>query len=173
MQQDERGLQALSYIRYQAAKPREELRALIERTAADCARHLEGVSEAQAVFKPAAEEWSIAEVLRHFTPSVERVSHFAQRLAAGKAVQWEPRVGTLGYEGISFVEIREKLGQAWQACLAVLASAPASTDEETRVAHPFFGPLNWREWIAFQRIHALDHLQQIEAIKSDPRYPRA
>ena len=37
--------------------------------------------------------------------------------------------------------------------------------------HPIFGPLNLKEWIAFHRIHAFDHIQQIERLKADPAYP--
>jgi hypothetical protein len=35
-----------------------------------------------------------------------------------------------------------------------------------------FGPLTSREWIAFQRLHAMDHIQQIEIIKANPDYPK-
>ena len=41
--------QALAYARHQAAKSLADLAALMERTGDDCARCLEGVSEAQAV----------------------------------------------------------------------------------------------------------------------------
>jgi hypothetical protein len=40
-------------------------------------------------------------------------------------------------------------------------------------SHPLFGPLNLKEWLAFQRIHSMDHIQQIDEIKADPNYPSA
>jgi len=30
-----------------------------------------------------------------------------------------------------------------------------------------------REWLAFHRLHAMDHIQQIERIKTDGGYPKA
>ncbi len=60
--------QALSYMRHHAAKSMDDLAALMERTAADCARCLEGVSEEQASFQY-DEEWSIKEVLGHMLSS--------------------------------------------------------------------------------------------------------
>jgi hypothetical protein len=36
-----------------------------------------------------------------------------------------------------------------------------------------FGKLNILEWIAFQRVHAQDHIRQVEKNKADPAYPAA
>src|SRR2546430_11380310 len=62
---------ALSYIRHQASKSLAGLRVLAERTAADCGRCLEGISEEQARFKP-GDEWSVKEVLDHLIYSTAR-----------------------------------------------------------------------------------------------------
>jgi hypothetical protein len=42
----------------------------------------------------------------------------------------------------------------------------ANGDEHLDVTweHPMFGPLNWREWLLFLRIHDLDHARQIQAV---------
>jgi len=173
VQQDQGIEQVLSYLRHQASKPLPELRSLIERTAAQCTRALEGLPEEKAIFRPNPEEWTVLEVLGHLVLALKEVNRLAPRLAAGETSRRQILVGTLGYEGANFGELRKELVQAWQECLAVIDSLPASPDDRATAAHPFFGPLNWREWLAFQRIHALDHVQQIEAIKSDPRYPRA
>ena len=37
--------------------------------------------------------------------------------------------------------------------------------------HPFFGPLNCKGWVAFQRLHDADHIGQIEQIKASAGYP--
>ena len=49
----------------------------------------------------------------------------------------------------------------------------ASSKLERAFPHPMFGPLNLKEWIAFHRIHAMDHIQQIDKIKADAGYPAA
>lgn len=164
--------QALAYVRHQAAKSLSDLAALIERTTADCDRCLEGISDEQAAFKPALDEWCTTEVLQHLTSSLERVNDTVRRLATGEAVDWQPQEGGLGYEGASFAEMKERLAQVWQGCLVLIKSLPVSGNEGVQVDHPFFGPLNWREWIAFQRLHAIDHVQQIEKVKAEPAYPR-
>ena len=60
--------QALAYIQHQAAKSASDLAALMERTGDDCARCLEGVSDAQAGFSY-GEEWSMKEVVGHMLGS--------------------------------------------------------------------------------------------------------
>ncbi len=45
--QDERTQQVLTYVRYQATESLTDLRVLVERTAADSGRCLEGISEEQ------------------------------------------------------------------------------------------------------------------------------
>jgi hypothetical protein len=34
-----------------------------------------------------------------------------------------------------------------------------------RWQHPFFGPLNWREWLAFLEVHCRDHAGQLRAMQ--------
>ncbi len=80
---DERTQQALTYVRHQATKSLADLRVLVERTAADCGRCLEGISEEQACFQP-GNEWSIKEVLDHLIYATarqvtERIRHLAVR----------------------------------------------------------------------------------------------
>src|SRR2546428_3165603 len=70
-EQDERTKQALAYIRHQASKSIASLRILAERTAADCRRRLEGITEEQARFKP-GNEWSVKEVLDHLIYSTAK-----------------------------------------------------------------------------------------------------
>ncbi len=81
-QQDERTQQTLAYIRHQASKSLADLRVVVERTAADCGRCLESISEAQARFKP-GNEWSVKEVLNHLIYATaqqitERMRDFAR-----------------------------------------------------------------------------------------------
>ncbi|GIW13022.1 MAG: hypothetical protein KatS3mg062_0461 [Tepidiforma sp.] len=36
---------------------------------------------------------------------------------------------------------------------------------DVRWEHPFFGMLNWREWLLFLRLHALDHARQLAGMR--------
>ena len=81
--------QILGYIRHQASKSWAGLRALAERTAADCGRCLEGISEEQARFKP-SNEWSVKEVLDHMIYATAQVIIKPIRdVRSGKALRSE------------------------------------------------------------------------------------
>ena len=90
VQQDETTQQALAYIRHQASKGLAGLRVLAERTAADCGRCLEGMSEEQARFKP-GDEWSVKEVLDHLIYSTARAVIEPIRDLGGWKVPRPPR----------------------------------------------------------------------------------
>ena len=47
-----------------------------------------------------------------------------------------------------------------QALIRALGDAPADCREPSD-----FGDLNWREWALFERVHLLDHVLQIRALK--------
>jgi hypothetical protein len=42
----------------------------------------------------------------------------------------------------------------------------ANGDEhlDVKITHPWFGPLNWREWLLFMRVHDLDHMRQLQTL---------
>jgi len=35
---------------------------------------------------------------------------------------------------------------------------------QVKITHRQFGPLSWREWLLFMRVHDLDHMRQLQAI---------
>ncbi len=180
VQQDEQTQQALSYMRHQGAKSITDLAALMERTASDCARCLEGINEEQASFKPAlseadgaGDEWSVKEVLGHMLVSGAGVNREIANLVAGQPPVREARMGVVAGADRPIDELRGELIDLLEETTRLVASLPEEGSVERTWQHPVFGPLNSKEWIAFQRIHALDHVQQIEQIKAAPSYPKS
>ena len=178
VQQDDQTEQALSYIRYQGGKPLADLAALMERTAVDCARCLEGINEEQASFKPVlsgaqgpSEEWAVKEVISHMLVSGAGVNREIANLVAGQPPVREARMGVVAGADRPIAELRQRLADLWAETARLVASLPEEGSVERTWEHPMFGPLNFREWIAFQRLHALDHVQQIEKNKAAPGYP--
>ncbi len=168
----------LSYVRHQAAKDSADLAALMERTAADCARCLDGISEEQAAFKPALsgaegydEEWSVKEVLGHMLLSMAAVNGDIARIAEGREPSPSYGVGGTSGGGRSIEELRQALAHQWSETVRLVHSLSEEAGHKPMPEHPMFGPLNSKEWIAFQRLHAMDHIQQIEMIKAHPDYP--
>jgi len=160
----------LSYLRHQAAKDPADLAALIERTAADCARSLEGVSEEQAAFQY-DQEWSIKEVLGHMLASGKGVNREIVNLVEDRPSAGDTRMGVVSGAERPIGELRQALVRLWRET-ARLAASLSEVGPERTWEHPMFGPLNPGEWIAFQRLHAMDHIQQIETIKAHPDYPK-
>jgi len=169
---DERTQQVLTYVRYQATESLTDLRVLVERTAADSGRCLEGISEEQACFQP-GNEWSIKEVLDHLIYATarqvtERIRHLAVRRpprpftaddSSGRAMQ-------------TIEERRQELARLLDEAVVLVSVLPAGDLLAGTWEHPSLGPLNLKELIAYHRLHVMDHVQQIEKIKAEPGYPR-
>ncbi|MCH7836171.1 MAG: DinB family protein [Chloroflexi bacterium] len=163
--------QALAYMRHQAAKSMGDLAVLMERTAAECARCLEGLSEEQSIFKY-DEEWCIKEVLGHMLESGKGVNREIANLVEDNAPSREARMGLVSEAGRPIEELRQALADLWSVTGRLVASLPEGGKLDRTWQHPFFGPLNFKEWIAFQRLHAMDHVQQMEKVKAHPDYPK-
>ena len=164
--------QVVSYIRHQATKGLPELAGLMERTGAECARCLEGASDAQASFSH-GEEWSMKEVVGHMLGSGEVINREIAGLAAGKESSPPGRVGLTAGGDRPIEELRRALAGLWAETGRLVASLREDGNLDQTWEHPWFGPLNFKEWIAFQRIHAMDHVQQMERLKEHPDYPEA
>ncbi len=164
--------QALSYMRHQASKSLADLATLMERTATDCARCLEDVSEAQAAFHY-DEEWSIKEMLGHMLDSGKGVNKEIANLVENSPSEKEARMGIASGAERPVGELRLALADLWRETARLVGSLPEGGNLERTWEHPAFGPLNFREWIAFQRLHAMDHVQQMEKAKAHPDNPRA
>src|SRR3990172_10190075 len=164
--------QAVSYTRHQAAKSLAELAALMERTGAECARCLEDVAEAQASFSH-GEEWSMKEVVGHMLGSGEAINREIAGLAAGRESRPPGRTGVTAGGDRPINELRRALAGLWTETGRLVASLPERGNLERTWDHPWFGPLNFKEWIVFQRLHPMDHLQQMERLREHPDYPEA
>ena len=175
-QQTDPTQQAISYMRHQAGKGLDSLAALIERTQADWERCLEGMSDGQANFHEAG-EWSAKEVLAHVLIATAGVNRQISAAAAGCTPDWpfgapgSTNAEAESYSSKSIAELRRQLVTLFEETGRLAASFGRSPHLDAAFQHPFFGQLNIQEWIAFQRIHAMDHIQQLEKIKADPAYP--
>ncbi len=164
--------QALAYVRHQAAKGTGDLAVLMERTAADCARCLEDVSEERAIFKY-DEEWCIKEVLGHMLGSGTAVNADVARLAEDGPPRQMTGAGETSGRDRPIQELRQALAEQWSDTVRVTRSLSEEAGGKPSLEHPMFGPLNGKEWIAFQRLHAMDHVQQMEKVKAHPDYPKS
>ena len=128
------------------------------------------MSEEQAAFQY-DQEWSIKEVLGHMLASGKGVNREIGNLTEDRPSAGQARIGVVSGADRPIGELRQALARLWRETARLAASLPEAGLERTW-EHPMFGPLKPGEWIAFQRLHATDHIQQIEIIKANPDYPK-
>ena len=168
--------QALGYCRHQAGKGIESLAGLMERTGADWQRCLEGMREDQAQFAPGA-EWPARAVVNHFLDVTAGINKQVREFTGGKMPETadEGVLEEMGDqpEASTVPEMRKALDGLFVDLVALTRSLEGNPNLDKQFPHPMFGQLNILEWIAFQRIHSQDHIQQIDKNKAAPGYPAA
>ncbi len=168
--------QALEYMRHQGAKDVAALEALIERTGGDWARSLESMSEAQASYQPDG-EWCAKEVIGHLLVTNRGINQQIVEMAGiTSPIEQHEKIRAMGEqsadeEKLPIGELRQRIVGVFKETTKLAASLDESDKLDEKFPHPLFGPLNLKEWIAFHRIHAMDHIQQVDKIKADPAYP--
>jgi hypothetical protein len=167
--------QALDYMRYQGAKSFDDLTALIDRTGVQWSNALDGVSDTQATFQPQG-EWCAKEVLGHLITANRGINQTIADLARVQSPRSAERAKAMGeisaeYETMDVGELRGEVGAVFSEITQLMASLEGSDKLDQSFPHPIFGPLNLKEWFAFHRVHAMDHIQQLDKIKADPAYP--
>lgn len=164
--------QVVSYLEHQAGKSLADLLLLVDRAASLTEQSVVGVTDAQASFRPSEGEWSISEVLGHFGASVRGTARLVEGLTRGT----EP-LSTLdaltgsGGEAISPADMRRDVAAAYESLRSVVRTLDDGVALEKTARHPFFGDLNWKEWVAFVYVHARDHAAQVEKVKLSPGFP--
>ncbi len=61
-------------------------------------------------------------------------------------------------------ELLADLERLRKQLIAVVLQADPETHLNITWSHREFGPMNWREWLLFARVHTLDHARQVQAI---------
>ena len=168
---------AVNYCKYQAQKGIPSLIALMQRTGADWQRCITSMSGEQAEFAPKG-EWSALQVSNHFLEVTAGVNNQIAGLTGGKLPDIELDEATLAAQGGarshgSVAAVSEGMAVLFDEIVALTDSLDGNAKLSTQFPHPLFGQMNILEWIAFQRLHAQDHIQQIEKNRADPAFPDA
>ena len=150
-----------------------------------------GLSEAQMNFKPAAEKWSVAQVLEHLTLTQPYMFSGVERILAHSAPR--PESGTVSTEQlVATMTDRSKPAQApgelrptgrWQA-VELPAEFRTRRDNMIQWISTTKEPLTrtWGNWggttiTAYQALnmipaHSERHLKQINEVKANPNFPK-
>jgi len=153
---------------------------------------VKGLSEAQWKFKPAADRWSVAEVVEHLALVEDLVNGVLGTLEKAPALDANRDVKQLDALILSKVPDRSTKAQApdqvtptgrWTPAVALdhflasraqIAAALRSMHDLRAhvVAHPALGPLDGYQWILTVAAHTERHTKQILEVKADAHFPR-
>lgn len=151
----------------------EEMKAQVEESFRRLAQALASLSDAQAAWKPAEDEWSAAQVGDHIALGTGAVSNIIDLLARGQPPtdeDWDPPPQFRG-DPADLAGIRKRLDSLPAAAAALFDRCLQTDRMDVTAENSVFGQMNWREWYYFLRVHALDHLQQVEKLRSAAGFP--
>jgi hypothetical protein len=117
--------------------------------------------------RPAPGEWSAGEVYTHIIQVNERGARAIEGILDDGRIP-EPISDTVSGETRTDLATAEDYWQVYHARRELLLERVmrASGDEhlDVKITHRQFGPLSWREWLLFMRVHDLDHMRQLEGL---------
>ncbi|HKN73976.1 MAG TPA: DinB family protein [Candidatus Acidoferrum sp.] len=174
----------------QTNSERENLLQLLRRTESLYLATLEGVSPAQAGFRPAPERWCILEIAEHVATTEEFMSRFTvtaspsteetdlsmdqkiHRFAADRGRRFSAPDGTrpCGRFG-SLAEAVATFRNALQKTIEHLEQT-SSDLRRSRVMHPAAGNIDVHQNLLIMAYHPERHAKQIEEIKTSEGYPK-
>ena len=130
------------------------------------------VSDAQADFRPQADDWTIREVADHMLTGSKAVAETIAQLAQGKPVervQWTDPARAPATASLD--DLRRQIAADSVLFSKLATRFPDDISLEPTAPHSMFGDLHCRAWFMFQRVHDQDHARQILAIKESTGYP--
>jgi hypothetical protein len=146
----------------------EDIVASVRETQADLHAVFSSASLDQAAIKPAPDEWSLLELARHATFTERLVIKLVHNMARGEFPTAEDLegsgIGMMPDDDRGYAEVLDDLALRNAALLDAVRALPDDPNIELKAPHPFFGPLNCKEWTGFQRVHDLDHIQHARKI---------
>lgn len=165
----------------------------LEHVRAQILKEVEGLSQAQADWRPSHTEWSVGEILHHLTLAEIGTGKLTSKLLKEAPPPLAPFPADLKaftpvpvWEGPAQAPdvVRPEHGHPVGELLAnIKATRERSRQSIERLAaadpRPFrwkhfrLGELDLAQWWMLQARHDADHLQQLQAVKAAPGFPRA
>lgn len=119
--------------------------------------------------RPTPDDWSAAEVYTHILDMNDIGAASIRGILEGGAVP--STVSDLMTGGTrDGLKTADEYWAAYEATREELLQRVLQSkgDEhlDVTITHTMFGPFSWREWLLFMRVHDLDHMRQLESIKT-------
>jgi hypothetical protein len=177
---EERRALAVAYLQEGGLRSAAEIEAIVEEGHSALLHAIDGLSTAQAAYKPTPDEWSVLELMGHVVTGKQLVAALCASLAEGRlppgfgpALEVEAAQDGVTVARFETLETaRAAACDAHAALLDFVRSADGPVNVEMTFRHFVFGPLNCRGWAAFQRLHDDDHRPQVDAIRATAGFPQ-
>jgi hypothetical protein len=176
-------------------RPVEKLWNDLESVRAEVLREVEGLSQAQADWKPGAKDWSVGEIVHHLTIAEIATGKLTTKLTREAAAGGAPAIFPhdlaefsalpSGPEGpaeappVVWPEHGKPIPELIAAMKATRARSRESIEKLATVdpralvfKHFRLGPLDLAQWWLLQAQHDGTHLAQIREVKASPGFPR-
>jgi hypothetical protein len=154
-----------SYIQHQGAKPPDAIHDLVSASHQRFLDVVSGLADDVASRKPAPGEWSVRELICHVIDAERGVRGLVHNLSRGEPPARDRGPGLMIEDtGQPFAWFVDHLRALNEDLLREILAIPANPNVDLKAPHPFFGPLNGKEWAAFQRVHDEDHIQHAQKI---------
>jgi len=134
-------------------------------------KEIEDITQEQADFSFDKDEWTISEILEHVLSSTGRVNQLISELANGNAGDSSDIDPPRKITHSSIEELRIGILDGAFEWTTMTENLPLPPNMDKTANHGFFGDIHAGAWYLFQRVHDLDHLNQIKNNKSHEKYP--
>jgi hypothetical protein len=158
---------------------------------------IEGVSAAQAKFKPTPGQWSILELAEHIAisdPSLRALIRRALESPAQPELMAQVQANDFRYhrefrphpKGVNkapesmcphdrFATLADAATEFKKQREGTIAYAIETQDDlrDHMIPHPVFGPMDAYQWLMACSLHVESHAHHMEEVKLDPNYPAA
>lgn len=125
------------------------------------------VPQAHFFDRPGPNDWSAAEVLTHILDMNDRGAQAIEGILDHGTLP-PPITDQMSRDTRPGLNTADDFWRMYQPRREQLLerAGRATGDEhlEVKITHNQFGPLNWREWLLFMRVHDLDHMRQLQAV---------
>ncbi len=172
--------------------PLETLWSDLQSVRADILKEVDGLSQAQADWRPGAQEWSAGEVLQHLLQAEVGTGKLTSKLLkeAGPDVPGFPAdltalrplpplpagpleapPATHPEAGRPIAELLAEFGSARERSRQSIERLAAVDVRRLTWRHAAFGEMDVSQWWQLQAWHDADHLRQLRALRAAPAFP--
>lgn len=109
--------------------------------------------------------WSVAMAVEHLTIVGDGIREIVSALADGNSQLPESRIQDVKPSpSVDAMNVLARFHAMTERFVETTEAIDVRKDTSARHAHPWFGPLNWRQWLLFAAPHQRIHRMQIEKI---------